>query len=55
MRVACVACACVCFVASVSLQSAEARIRLSDSEILAGLLVVTGWTERPRETITLDG
>ena len=30
----------------------EARIRLSDSEILAGLLVVAGRTEHPRETIT---
>src|ERR1051325_4087107 len=55
MRVACVALACVCFVASMWLQSAEARIRLSDSEMLAGVLVVAGWTERPRETITLDG
>src|ERR1700756_5691074 len=55
MRVACVACACVSFVMGVSLQSAEARIRLSDSEMLAGLLVVAGRTEHPRETITLDG
>jgi hypothetical protein len=42
MRVACVALACVGVVSSVSLQSAEARIRLTDSEILAGLLVVAG-------------
>ena len=35
MRVACVACACVSVVSSVSLQSAEARIRLTDSEIHA--------------------
>jgi hypothetical protein len=39
----------------VSLQSAEARIRLTDSEILAGLLVVAGRTEHANETITLDG
>jgi hypothetical protein len=55
MRVACGACACVSFVMGVSLQSAEARIRASDSEILAGLLVVAGRTEHPGETITLDG
>lgn len=55
MRVACVACACVSVVLSVSLQSAEARIRLTDSEILAGLLVVAGRTEHANEIITLDG
>ena len=48
MRVACVACACESLVLSVS-QSAEARIRLTDSEILAGLLVVAGRTGRARE------
>src|SRR5947209_19469133 len=55
MRVACVAWACVGVIMSVSLQSTEARIRLSDSEILAGLLVVAGRTEHANETITLDG
>src|SRR5438270_403745 len=54
MRVAYVACACVSVIVCVSVTSAEARIRLSDSEILAGLLVVAGRTERAGETITLD-
>jgi len=52
MRVAWVASACVAL--GVSVQSAEARIRLTDAEILAGLLVV-GRTEHAQETITLDG
>jgi hypothetical protein len=56
MRVAFVACAfvafaCVCMMAA----SAEARIRLNDAELLAGLLVVTGHTERPNESVMLDG
>jgi hypothetical protein len=55
MRVAFVAFAWVCAVISVLVGSAEARIRLSDSELLAGLLVVAGRTQRPYETITLDG
>ena len=53
MRLAWVAWACV--VLSVLVQSAEARIRLTDAEILAGLLVVAGRTEHAQETITLDG
>src|SRR4029077_9184560 len=53
MRVGCVALACVML--CLSLQSVEARIRLTDSEILAGLLVVAGRTEHANETVTLDG
>jgi hypothetical protein len=56
MRVASVASVVsACVLVSVSLQTAQARIRLNDSEMLAGLLVVTGHTEHPNETITLDG
>ena len=53
MRVACVAFACVCALMSVLMGSAEARIRLNDSELLAGLALrrlpaVT--SESPRAT-----
>jgi hypothetical protein len=54
MRVAYVAyvvCACL----SVVTGAAEARIRLTDAEMLAGVLVVAGTTQHPHETITLDG
>ncbi len=50
-----VACACVSVVLSVSVQSAKARIRLSDCEIRARLLVVAGRTQHANESITLDG
>ena len=56
MRVASVASVVsVCVLVGVSAPSAQARIRLNDSEMLAGLLVVAGHTERRNETITLDG
>ena len=54
MRVAYVAyvvCACLCVVT----EAAEARIRLTDAEMLAGVLVVAGTTQHSYETITLDG
>ena len=35
--------------------SAEARIRLNDAEIIAGALVVSGWTDKRHQTISLDG
>ena len=53
MRVAYVAyvvCAWLCVLAG----TAEARIRLTDAEMLAGVLVVAGYTGQPYETITLD-
>jgi len=55
MRVASIALACVCGLTGGLLRSAEARIRLNDSEMLAGLLVVTGHTQHANETISLDG
>jgi hypothetical protein len=32
----------------------EARIRLNDAQIMAGVLVVGGWTQKKGETVTLD-
>jgi hypothetical protein len=32
----------------------EARIRLNDAQIMAGVLVVGGWTQNKGETVTLD-
>jgi hypothetical protein len=57
MRVASIALALasVCVLMGTPLRPAEARIRLNDSEILAGLLVVTGHTQHANETISLDG
>lgn len=54
MRLACAALACVCALTGVVIDSAQARIRLRDAEILAGTLVVVGTTQHPRETVTLD-
>jgi len=54
MRVASVALACVCTLTGVVVDSAQARIRLRDAEILAGTLVVVGTTQHPGETVTLD-
>jgi hypothetical protein len=58
MRVASVvsiALASVCVLARGVLSPAEARIRLTDSEILAGVLVVAGHTQHTNEAISLDG
>lgn len=55
MRLGSVALASVWVFAGGLLWPAEARIRLNDSEMLAGLLVVTGHTQHPFETISLDG
>ena len=55
MRVARVAFACVCAVVSGVSGSAEARIRLMDAKLLAGVLVVSGRTQHRHEKITLDG
>jgi len=55
MRVASVALTCVWVLAGGMSSPAAARIRLSDSEILAGRLVVVGHTQHANETISLDG
>jgi hypothetical protein len=51
MRVGLVVCACVLMLTG----SAQARIRLNDAEMLAGLLVIAGYTQHADEPITLDG
>lgn len=38
-----------------TLDTAQARIRLNDAQIMAGVLVVGGWTQKRGETVTLDG
>jgi hypothetical protein len=53
MRVAYVACALAA--AGVAIAGpAEARIRLNDAQIIAGVLVVGGWTSERHQRITLD-
>lgn len=54
MRVACVALALLS-TSLATVGTAQARIRLNDAQIMAGVLVVGGWTQKRGETVTLDG
>ena len=53
MRVAYVACAMAAAAATI-VGPAEARIRLNDAQIIAGVLVVGGWTSERNQRVTLD-
>ena len=52
MRIACIAFAVVAGAAIAG--PAEARIRLNDAQIIAGVLVVGGWTAERHQAVSLD-